>query len=114
MPYADPARRAAHNREWRQKNRFAVATSQRAKKLRREHGGALDTRTVRYILQEPCAYCGAPSEVIEHCTPLSRGGENEAWNVVGACTDCNDLKARKTVLEFFGLWPTPGLTSPPF
>lgn len=114
MPFADAAARSAHNRAWRLQNRFAVATSARAKALRREYGGSLVTSEVRAALELPCAYCGAPSEVLEHCTPLSRSGENAAWNVVGACADCNDLKARKTVLEFFGLWPTMALTSPPF
>lgn len=106
MPYADTAARSAHNRAWRLKNRWAVSTSARAKALRREYAGSLTTAELRAAMAEPCAYCGLTSEVLEHCTPLSRGGENAAWNVVGACADCNDLKRTSTVLEFFGLWPT--------
>jgi 5-methylcytosine-specific restriction endonuclease McrA len=107
MPWKDPAARAAANRHWRELHRWEVATSARAKALKRQYGGSLTTGELRAALAEPCAYCGAPSEHVEHCTPLSRGGENSAWNVVGACADCNLNKGRMTVLEFLGLWPLP-------
>lgn len=109
MSLKDRAARAAYNRSWRQQNAFAVATSARAKALRREYGGGLTTLALRLAVDAPCAYCGERSEVLEHCTPLSRGGENEAWNVVGACESCNDLKGTQTVLEFLSLWPLPDL-----
>ncbi len=114
MPYADPAARSAANRRWRQAHRFAVATSARAKALRREYGGDLTTSDVRAALEVPCVYCGGPSEVVEHCTPLSRGGWNSGGNVVGACAECNDLKGTKTVLEFFGMIGAEDLTPTPF
>lgn len=116
MPHADPKARAAYNRAWRVANRFAVATSQRAKALRREHGGELTTADVRTAMTAPegCAYCGGPLDVLEHCTPLSRGGANDGSNVIGSCYDCNDLKHTKTVLEFLGLWPEKGLQPAPF
>lgn len=107
MPFKDPRARAAHNRQWRQTHRFQVATSQRAKALRREFGGTLSTVELRCALEQPCAYCGLPSEHVEHCTPLSRGGTNAVDNIVGACESCNLLKRTNTVLEFLGLWPLP-------
>lgn len=114
MPFKSPEARAAANRRWRQANRFAVATSARAKALRLEYGGTLSTSELRAALTLPCAYCGLPSEVVEHAQPLSRAGLNDAGNVVGACQDCNDLKGTKTVLEFFGLWPSKNLRPLPF
>jgi 5-methylcytosine-specific restriction endonuclease McrA len=105
VPFADPKRRAAHNKAWRAAHRFEVLTSYRAKQWRREYGGDLTTADLRFALSSPCAYCGGPSEVLEHVTPLSRGGRNDGSNVVGACQDCNDLKATQTALEFLGLWP---------
>lgn len=108
MPFLDARSRSEHNRAWRLKNRFAVATSQRAKALRRQYGGELTTADVRLALDAPCSYCLVqPSEVVEHCTPLCRGGANDGSNVVGACESCNDLKGRSTVLEFCRLWPLP-------
>lgn len=113
MPFKDPAARAAHNRRWRERNRDKVRSSQRAKSLRREFGGDLDTATVRWALETGCAYCGDAATQVEHCTPLSRGGRNDADNVVGACEACNTRKRCQTVLEFLRLWPgSSGLDTP--
>lgn len=67
--------------------------------------GKLKATEVRLIMQDLCAYCGEPSEELEHCTPLSRGGWNVAENCVAACTKCNRTKNTQTVLEFLGMWP---------
>jgi 5-methylcytosine-specific restriction endonuclease McrA len=106
MSLKDPVARAAYNRAWRKANVGKVRTSQRAKSLRREFGGSLTTEELRAIMEHPCAYCGGPSEQVEHCTPMSRGGTNDAHNVVAACADCNYEKQRRTVLEYLCLWPT--------
>ncbi len=105
MPWASAADRSAANKRWRLANASAVRTSQRAKALRRKHGGSLQTSELRAVMAEPCAYCGADPEHVEHCTPIVRGGRNDADNVVSACQDCNLRKGRLTVLEFLGLWP---------
>lgn len=49
-----------------------------------------------------CGYCGAPDTalVAEHMTPLSRGGDHVAENVVPACRDCNHRKHDRTLIEF--------------
>lgn len=53
-----------------------------------------------------CAYCALPlgddpdNFVLEHMTPISRGGFNRPDNVCWACNDCNRRKYTKTVDEF--------------
>lgn len=60
---------------------------------------------------DPCFYCGKelvppspdhpPNEhCLDHLTPISRGGENEAKNLVSACRVCNTQKGTKTLEEF--------------
>lgn len=50
----------------------------------------------------PCHYCGAPKAgTVDHVIPVSRGGTNDASNLVPACGPCNyskggrDARARK-------------------
>lgn len=64
-------------------------------------------------MAEPCAYCGAEPEELEHVTPLSRGGRNDADNCVSACFDCNNRKGTQSLLQFLGLWPEVD-AAPPF
>lgn len=44
-----------------------------------------------------CRYCGTSAETsalhIDHVVPVSRGGKNDASNLVAACADCNLGKA---------------------
>ena len=49
---------------------------------------------------DPCAYCGAPSEHIDHIVPLSRGGKHSIGNLTGACKSCNLSKAAKFITEW--------------
>lgn len=37
---------------------------------------------------------------IEHLTPVSRGGDNDWWNIVYACKSCNSKKKNKTMEEY--------------
>ena len=50
-----------------------------------------------------CFYCGedmgnTPS--LEHLTPVSRGGDNQRYNLVYACKSCNSKKHDKTLEEY--------------
>ncbi len=47
-----------------------------------------------------CHYCAAPGPTKDHVVPLSRGGRDEAFNIVPACSNCNFDKAAK--------WPACG------
>lgn len=54
--------------------------------------------------EKQCYYCGLiiPFEdwTVDHLRPLSKGGSRIASNEVGACSDCNGLKANMTEEEF--------------
>lgn len=58
--------------------------------------------------QDPCAYCGAPAEVIDHIVPVASGGPNDWANYTAACSACNARKGKKPLLVFlareFGCW----------
>lgn len=113
---AHPGKAKAYGSEWREKNREAKRASDRAyyqankdawtaQRLRRRAAGRVSKTDIRALSGQACAYCGAPGEHVEHCTPISRGGTNAAENLVMACAACNLRKGPKTVLEFLGLWP---------
>lgn len=48
----------------------------------------------------PCVYCGAPAKHVDHITPLSRGGDEAAYNLVPACAPCNQRKHRRLLSEW--------------
>lgn len=55
---------------------------------------------VSYLLRDPCAYCGAPSETFDHIHPQALGGNHDWQNVVGACRRCNSSKQDTSLLLF--------------
>lgn len=60
-----------------------------------------DTLDYREILRnDPCAYCAAPMEHVEHIVPVARGGSNEWDNLAASCSACNQSKQTKSLLEF--------------
>lgn len=66
---------------------------------------AADVAAQRERQQGICHYCSLPLDNsgrghIDHKTPLSRGGFNQADNIVIACGPCNLRKGRKTAEEF--------------
>ncbi len=91
----------------RDEHRRAVALSMALRDARRR--GLPSTLTAkewigaRLIFLGSCAYCGAAEgRVIEHATPLSRGGGTTAGNCVPACARCNSLKKNRTLDELQG------------
>lgn len=45
------------------------------------------------IANDPCRYCGAPGEEVEHFFPISKGGCAAWFNLDRACRRCNRSKA---------------------
>lgn len=41
---------------------------------------------------QPCHYCGEVSTTADHVVPRAKGGTNGQWNLVPACTPCNQAK----------------------
>lgn len=52
------------------------------------------------VRADPCAYCGGPSETVEHVIPVSAGGKRSPGNEVGACVSCNASKSNTPLLRF--------------
>lgn len=111
----------AANRQWQLENRERVnelsrlarqrdperkrAIGRRAEAKRRallrhcEHV-PVDSQYRLVLEADPCAYCGAPSEHIDHITPLACGGSDTWNNLTAACAHCNRRKNTRSLLEF--------------
>ena len=65
-------------------------------------------RLVAQLRVDPCCYCGAPAEVIDHIVPIVAGGPNTWENLTSACAGCNSRKRSKSLLLFLahehGCW----------
>jgi hypothetical protein len=62
---------------------------------------------VEYIAKKydgRCAYCGGEfipeSLTVDHLQPLANGGNNEPWNLMPACRDCNAAKSDSSIRQF--------------
>jgi 5-methylcytosine-specific restriction endonuclease McrA len=84
------------SRRWYRANRDLAISSLRGL-------GVLDrpSRTYAEILRrDPCAYCGAAMEDIDHIDPIVSGGENHWTNLTAACGSCNNRKYSFPLLLF--------------
>lgn len=52
------------------------------------------------LADQLCSYCFAPAEAWDHVQARSRGGADDASNLVPACQPCNSRKAADTLLGF--------------
>lgn len=93
------------NREWREANLdyFCAAESRRrqarsVRMTKEDKDISLEYR--KAIANDPCRYCGATGEHVDHMQPLSRGGTDHWYNLTMACATCNLRKNAKTVEEF--------------
>jgi 5-methylcytosine-specific restriction endonuclease McrA len=85
-------------REWRLQNPEANAIRHRAWYLRSIGGSEPSYPAI--LLGDPCSYCGAPCEHIDHIVPLSRGGSGEWDNLTASCAACNMSKGAQSLLTF--------------
>ncbi len=109
---ANPGRSAVANRAWREAHPEQFAALRAAYRARRQ-GASADLTADQWLailaeFEGHCAYCDRTDLplVMEHMTPLSRGGAHTASNLVPACPPCNGSKHTKTALEFAG-WEIP-------
>jgi hypothetical protein len=90
--------RRVRAREWRLENPEANAIRHRAWHLR-SLGGS-EPSYPAMLLGDPCSYCGASAEHIDHIVPLSRGGSGDWDNLTAACAACNMSKGAQSLLTF--------------
>jgi 5-methylcytosine-specific restriction endonuclease McrA len=86
---------AAKNRRlWRKRNPDKVRAWKRARSYRERGAGPIDAQLVSAVLAAgACIFCGGFGGLtIDHLLPISRGGTNDARNLVPACRTCNSSK----------------------
>lgn len=85
--------------QWRQDNPDLARKRSNRSYLRR--GG--DARGFFYteiLRADPCSYCGATTEHIDHIRPLNLGGDSSWDNLTAACASCNSGKRDKPLLAY--------------
>lgn len=98
-------------RRWRQANKAKIRAYEHTRRALETGAGRANPIVIAAILEaRVCYYCGcelvrqkAPHSrkgTIDHRTPLSRGGTNDASNLSAACASCNFSKNDLTEEEF--------------
>lgn len=75
----------------------------RAARRKRSKRAALtedDVSYRRFVLNDPCVYCGATATTIDHVEPIADGGAAGASNMAPACKSCNSRKSSRSLLTF--------------
>lgn len=90
-------RNPGHVQKWRAANpekARAQVLLRRARLANADHG-CVTSQFVAALYAMPCAYCGAPTEHIDHAYPLSQGGLHCVENLQPACSHCNTTKGAR-------------------
>lgn len=86
---------------WIKEHPEEVAVYRHRRRARLQGNGANDLTGAQWkeilaVHRHRCAYCGTKPKkgrmTMDHITPLSRGGEHTAANVIPACRSCNGKK----------------------
>jgi 5-methylcytosine-specific restriction endonuclease McrA len=87
----------AGKREYRQANPEVKRNQGHRRRARKAENGVflVTKKDIARLLLQPCAYCGAVAEHIDHVIPISRGGAHKIGNLVAACSSCNLRKGSK-------------------
>ena len=48
-----------------------------------------------------CHYCGQEANTVDHLIPVSKGGTDDASNMVACCLQCNSSKRDRMTPHFF-------------
>lgn len=98
------AKMAEYRRGWAARNKEVCLEKTRVYRGRLSAApGAVTGREWSEIVElhgGRCAYCAAPATERDHVVPVSRGGANDASNVVPSCRSCNGSKSDKGLLQW--------------
>lgn len=72
----------------------------RNKQRDRHVAGTRGIGYVKILRGDPCSYCGAPSEHVDHIVPVTAGGRSHWSNLTAACAACNQSKQARDLLTF--------------
>jgi len=81
-------------------NRWLYDEQRRSAKAKMSQVTGETAEYVAIIRNDPCVYCGAPCEHIDHIVPFADGGPTEWDNLAPACARHNHQKSRKQLLFF--------------
>lgn len=102
---ADPEAAQERMKDWRSRNPQRLLTYQRERRAKRKgvlptglHNGNKLYQLV--IANDPCSYCGASADSLDHIVPQASGGSHEWTNFTQACMKCNRAKSDKPLLLF--------------
>lgn len=89
-------------KQWRAANPEKVIEQNNRRRQRMSNNGMFFIRPkeIRRLLSQPCFYCGAPSEHLDHVVPIKRGGVHSIGNLLPACAPCNQSKSDKLLTEW--------------
>lgn len=79
------------------------AHNQRRRSLQKIRLDARYLSLLKRVQKNLCFYCGCDmgeTPSLEHLTPISKGGDNQPWNLVYACKSCNSKKHNSTLEEY--------------
>lgn len=106
-------RHRAYSTQWQQDNREQYRRNMRDSMRRRRVGrDDLAAEYADVLRGDPCSYCEAPCEHIDHIVPVAKGGPNDWSNLTAACTACNSQKRTISMLEFMRRNGTSRTTNP--
>jgi len=100
---ANPEVAKAGQRAWAKanpeakRNRSSLRNSLRRARIAENGIFLVTAKDIARLLRQPCAYCGAVAEHIDHVVPIARGGAHKIGNLVAACSSCNLRKGSKLV-----------------
>lgn len=103
----NPDRRAEISAAWVKHNRIRH-TYNRSR-------GFCDTAReyVAILVHDPCSYCGAPQEQVDHIVPAIDGGPSEWDNLTAACRSCNASKRETPMLLWLAEIGPPAMSNYP-
>lgn len=97
------AQRNAANRAW-SKTEHGRVLNNAAQRRRYARLGKRPKPHVRdwvtILRGDPCAYCGAPTEEIDHIVPLNAGGPDQWDNLTASCRPCNRSKSDRSLFTW--------------
>ena len=96
----DPERVRRQRREWAKTPKGRMLNRFGAHKRRGVRPDDEAREWAAIVLSDPCSYCGAPADELDHITPVAVGGDGGWSNLTGACRVCNARKNDADLLSF--------------
>lgn len=102
----NPERKREINKAWNDRHRKQARLIEKNRELRERNAPGNGVTLAEWNqLQKDylyrCAYCGGKEPLeMDHIEPISKGGANEASNIVPACRSCNAKKSNNPLIVF--------------